>query len=246
MNILGCQDVSVPVEPTNKQIVSQLKEKIVDDTYNIGQLIVPQSYKKNVLINDKLAKETTTTEGRKMDLLDIRKNMLKKQEKYMKLRTDDELSLLTKDDILQELSQINELAPNDFSKDNLFLLKKLKHFQRTKHLMMWHHGSILSSHTYLLMMVSIIYDRAVFLTNEEYEQKYHASLDIQSIIEKPQVYLLARCPSNDQQILHIEEHLQDILNLNLTITSSKHFPIKDELRIFKGDKPAAQFEAGQH
>ena len=69
---------------------------------------------------------------------------------------------------------------------------------------------------------------AVFLTNEEYEQKYHTSLDIQSIIEKPQIYLLESCPSNDQQILYIEERLQDILNLNLTITSSKHVAIKDE------------------
>ena len=102
LNIPGCHDVSVPVEPTNEQIVSQLKEKIVDGTYNIGQLIVPRSYENNVLINDKLVKKTTTTEGRNMDLLDTRKNMLKKQEKYMKLRTDDELSLSTKDNIFQE------------------------------------------------------------------------------------------------------------------------------------------------
>ena len=95
------------------------------------------------------------------------------------------------------------------------------------------------------MMVSIMYDRDVFLPNEEYKQKYHNSLDIKSIIEKPQVYLLACCPSNDQQILYIEEGLQDIRNPNLTITSSKHVPIKDELCIFKGDKRAAQFEAGQ-
>ena len=39
LNIPCCRDVSVPVEPTNEQIVSQLKEKIVDGTYNIGQLI---------------------------------------------------------------------------------------------------------------------------------------------------------------------------------------------------------------
>ena len=46
---------------------------------------------------------------------------------------------------------------------------------------------------------------AVFLTDEEYEQKYHTSLDIQSVVEKPQVYLLARCPSNDQH----EERLRN-------------------------------------
>ena len=59
--------------------------------------------------------------------------MLKKQKKYMKLRTDDELFLLTKDNILQELSQINELASDDFNQGNLFLLKKMKHFERTPH-----------------------------------------------------------------------------------------------------------------
>ena len=64
-----------------------------------------------------------------------------------------------------------------------------------------HDGSTLSSYSYLLMMVSIMYDTAVFLTNEEYEQNYHTSLDIQSTVGKPQVYLLVRCPSNDQQIL---------------------------------------------
>ena len=57
--------------------------------------------------------------------------------------------------------------------------------------------------------------------------------------------LLACCLSNDQQILYTEKCLQDILNLNLTITFSKYIAIKDELRISKGDKPAAQFEAGQ-
>ena len=144
----------------------------------------------------------------------------------MKLRTDDELSLLTKDDIIQELSQINEVSPDDFGQDNLFLLKKLKHFERTRHLMMWHDGSTLSSHSYLLMMVSIMYDSCV---SDKWRiwKKYHTSLDIQSIVEKSQVYLLARCPSNDQHILYTEERLQDILNLNLTITSSKHITIKD-------------------
>ena len=86
MNIPGCHDVSVPVEPTNEGILSQLKEKILDGTYNIGQLIVPQSYEKIVLINDKLVQETTTTEGRKMDLLDVRKNMLKKTGKIHEIK----------------------------------------------------------------------------------------------------------------------------------------------------------------
>ena len=57
LHIPGCHDVSVPAEPTNEDIVSQLKEKIIDGTYNIGQLIVLQSYEKIVLINDKLVQK---------------------------------------------------------------------------------------------------------------------------------------------------------------------------------------------
>lgn len=61
---------------------------------------------------------------------------------------------------LQKLSQTNEPASNDFSRDNLLLLKKLKHFERTRHLMMWHNG------------YTLLYGRAVFLSNKEDEQKY--------------------------------------------------------------------------
>ena len=46
-----------------------------------------------------------------------------------------------------------------------------------------------------------MYNRAVFLINQEYEQKYHTSLNIQRIAKKLQLYLLARYWSNDQQIL---------------------------------------------
>ena len=41
-----CHDESVLVEPTNEHTASQLKEEIVDGRYNIGQLILPQSYEK--------------------------------------------------------------------------------------------------------------------------------------------------------------------------------------------------------
>ena len=52
LNVSGCKDVSVPVDPTYEQIASQLKDKIVDGICNI----VPQRYEKIVLINDKLIK----------------------------------------------------------------------------------------------------------------------------------------------------------------------------------------------
>ena len=59
------------------------------------------------------------------------------------------------------------------------------------------------------------------------------------------IYILARCPSNDQQLLYSEERLDDILKLNENMKTSNNIEIIDKLCIFKGDKPASQFESGQ-
>ena len=41
-----------------------------------------------------------------------------------------------------------------------------------------------------MVTVHILYDNAMFLTNEEYQQKYHQNLDIQSKIEQPEIRML--------------------------------------------------------
>lgn len=109
---------------------------------------------------------------------------------------------------------------------------------------MWHDGSSLAGHSHILMMVSPLYDKAVYLTNDEYFLKYKKKVNIQSVVEKPYLYILARCPSNDQQILYTEERMEDIDQLSELLFTSSGIPINDSLRIFVGDKPASQFEMG--
>ena len=65
--------------------------------------------------------------------------------------------------------------------------------------------------------------------------------NVQSIIEKPYVYILARCPSDDHQFLYIQERLDDILELDPKITHNE-ISIIDAMRIFKEHYPAAQSE----
>jgi len=74
--------------------------------------------------------------------------------------------------------------------------------------------------------------------------KYKKKVNIQSVVEKPYLYILARCPSNDQQILYTEERMEDIDQLSELLFTSSGIPINDSLRIFVGDKPASQFEMG--
>ena len=79
--------------------------------------------------------------------------------------------------------------------------------------MMWHDGSSLASHSHVLMMISTIYDPAVFLTDKEYKEKFGQSINVQSQIEKPKIYILARCKSDNHQLLSGEERMDDIREL---------------------------------
>ena len=89
-----------------------------------------------------------------------------------------------------------------------------------------------------------MYDAACFLTDGEYYLKYKRQINIQAAAEKSYLCILARCPSNDLQILYSEERISDILKISEPLQSYNGLEIYDVLRSFKGDSPARQFEAG--
>ena len=111
--------------------------------------------------------------------------------------------------------------------------------------MSWNDCSTISSNSHFLEMKSIMYDPAVFLTDDEYHEKYGHQINVQATVEEPTIHILARCPSNDQQLLYAEERICDILQLNQEVITGDGIPIKDVMRVFKGDNPAVQLEAGQ-
>ena len=51
-------------------------------------------------------------------------------------------------------------------------------------------------------------------------------------VQKPELYMLARCQSNDNQLLYSEERLEDLLEINTPITSNNGVLINDVIRIF--------------
>ena len=50
-----------------------------------------------------------------------------------------------------------------------------------------------------------LYDLAVFLSDDECKEKYNMEVNVQSEVEKPELYMLARCQSNDNQLLYSEQ-----------------------------------------
>ena len=123
--------------------------------------MVPLTYIRNKFKHDKIVEEEVTICGRKISIFDIRKDMLQSQFQYMRLQSDEELEALKHEDIVKFLTQIHEFYSDDLTKSSQDLLQKMKTFQRTRNLIFWHDGSILSSHRYVLIMVATLYDNAV-------------------------------------------------------------------------------------
>ena len=59
-------------------------------------------------------------------------------------------------------------------------------------------------------------------------------MDIAEKVEEPELYILARCPSNDQQLMYSDLRLRDIKDMRSTPLEVDGCKINDTLRIFKG------------
>ena len=162
----------------------------------------------------------------------------------MRIYTDDDYSAMEKEEILAELTRINELSLSDLNLPKEELVERLKNLQRSRHFMCWHDGATLASHGYILMTFSEVYNSAIhFLDHELPEKLQH--VNIQVCVEKPNLYLIARCPATDQQLLYSSLRLADIVEMKTPVKTSNNINLTDKIRFFKGDSPARLFEAGQ-
>ena len=81
-------NISFLLEETNKEVQNKLMEKIKKGIYHTENLIVPQKYEKVMLKNGRLLNEEIQVSGRKIPLRNIRTTILRKQENYMRVRTE--------------------------------------------------------------------------------------------------------------------------------------------------------------
>ena len=212
-------DVTLPTEVSSHTSNSKLNEQILKGEYNIGQLIVPQILKKPSIRDNSVVTEEFTLQGRKIALYNIRQKMFDDQKSYMRLHTDDEIASFDEKDLLNLLKERKDFSlENDKSLTKEELANQLKKYKRTKYLMFWHDGSSVSNHSPIMMMVSCTYDKGAFVTNAEHYAKHGFLRNEKSIIEKTYVYILARCPSDDHQLLYTQERVNNILELNRKIT----------------------------
>ena len=182
--------------------------------------------------------------GRKIPLLEIRERLMKQHQRYMRLTTDEDLEALTRPDLILMATNCHLHLPPDVS--DVQLRDQLALAQRTRTLALWHDHSTILQTGYILFAVWVVYDRAVFLTPEEYLQKRGKQVrNLQEIIEDPLVYMIAPSTSSpSDQLALIGDRLECVAELSQKIASSNGIAFQDELRFFCGDKPAQQFERG--
>ena len=236
-------NVSLPMLPSNEQVKRELISQIRDGKYTMGELIVPCIFKKcHVSNNGNLCWKEFAVEGRKNNLSSIRRKLLEDHKHLYHIKNDDEVDMMLKEDVITYLNDIHEYIIEDV--DDIEKIKEtLKKFQRQRHLIMWHDGSTISNHGHVLFIVAEVYDKAIHYTDEQVLKNTGKKIDVQSTIEKPEIYILARCPPSSQLTAYSETRMEDLKELCKGL-SFRNTEIVDVMRFFKANGPACQFEAG--
>ena len=137
---------------------------------SIGEPCPPLTLTKSVVGTDgNIVEKEVQIHGRKIPLLEIRQRLMKIHHEYMRLTTDAELRVLTRQELLDMANKFHLPALPDVSDDHL--RDQLALAMRTCTLALCHDHSTILQTGYILFAVWVIYDIAVFLTPQEYLQK---------------------------------------------------------------------------
>ena len=178
--------------------------------FTLGELVVPRKYKKMILDETGCLKEDTyTVVGRKIPLLEIRRREMTRLQKagVVRERDDEIYENMPDEEVKQRLQELHEhLTVHIMAEqvDTTVGRQRLKEIERTRHLRVWGDNSTVLNHGHYLMMVSTLYDEAIFYTSAEMQQNDKGLVDVQQVVERPHVYILGRCSSSEvEQVAYV-------------------------------------------
>lgn len=164
-------EVSMPVHRSNSLIGKESQEKIDSGHFNLGVPVLETEYTKLVITSEgKIEKRPCKLTARKYPLSEVREKCLLKNEKYVRLRSDEEYDVLGAEDVKKRLISLSEMkACEGGSPDEL--RQHLKEVERTRHWLIWHVHAGVASDGLLLFLLRELYDPAIHLTSEEFMAK---------------------------------------------------------------------------
>lgn len=239
-------NVSVPTPRSGLRLKEEMRRKLSSGEIYIGEKVTPKTCSSNT-INKAGELEVSNLQiyGRKIPYLKKLFQMeTERQEKLglLRLKTDSDYEEMSDAEVMENLAWIGIQPKTDDDIRNL-----LKYYQRTRSVKIWHDHSDLLNRSYISFMASFIYDKANYLTDEEFMTLRHSTkkVCVQSLVETPKLYILGQSPSTDKdQLSYIETRLEDLKECQVSKTTNG-IELKNEIRFFSGDGPARQFESGQ-
>lgn len=133
----------------------------------------------------------------------------------MHLHDNEEVEQMDKHELICLYEDRNMQLPGMLSVENLRM--KLIKNERTRTLGMWHDHSAILGHGYVLITVKVLYDRAVFKTDNELVGNVTIH-NVQSFIEEPEIHLIAMSSSCIEDQPHFfEDRLMCIKELSTCV-----------------------------
>ena len=87
-----------------------------------------------------------------------------------------------------------------------------------------------------------MYDPAFYYTSQEMKG---INIDVPAMVEKSEVHIIGRSSSSTQDQLLFVDIRRECMQQMSTLITTAGVEVRDIVRFFYGDGPAAQFEAGQ-
>ena len=153
----------------------------------------------------------------------------------MRLNPDSYFENISKEELTKRLLSIGEFIHETESLSDM--KERLKQYERTRHLQIWHDGSCIANHGHIPFCINVLYDPAVFYTSAEYTILANKDTNVQREVEAPELYITGRCGSNDEQLVYINTRMDDLNGTKIGLKLCK-------IEKFHGDGPAAALEAG--
>uniref|UniRef100_A0A7M5WIE4 Uncharacterized protein n=1 Tax=Clytia hemisphaerica TaxID=252671 RepID=A0A7M5WIE4_9CNID len=156
-------NIAVPSDESSEQIQNRMRSYIESGEYKAGEMIVPQQYERLIIKDGVVTTEVIEISGRKFVLDDIREKLLAKHSNYMRVKPDLYYDEMTMENLKFEL-EVRLKEKLDDTKDASYL----KNLHRTRSFACWHDTSCVSNASHFLVLVHVLYDEALFYTDDEY------------------------------------------------------------------------------